>query len=122
MLRLSSWMAMAVGVALILAQVVRNYDNLEAWPTWGIDILAGLILIYGGWRAIKRRSDRSLAAAWAFPAGLFLSAFASYFQALAWSDPDGTLNANHMRLAVITGGLMVVCVAGVAMSLLGKKG
>lgn len=121
MLRISSWMAIVIGALLSIGQVVRNVDDFENWPNWGIDVLAGAILAYGGYRALKKRSDRSLAAAWAFAAGLFLSAFVSHYQALAKAAPDGTYYAAEERLAAIVGALMAVSLAGVAMSLLGKK-
>ena len=120
MLRLSSWMAMAVGALLVVGQVVRNRHHLELWPNWGVDVLAGLILVYGGWRALRRRSDRSLAAAWAFPAGLFLSAFVSHVQAVQ-TAAEGAYQTSELRIAVIVAGLLAVSVAGVAMSLLGRK-
>jgi hypothetical protein len=122
MLRLSSWMAMAVGALLAAAQIARNYDNLARWPAWGIDVAAGVILVYGGWRALRRRSDRSLAAAWAFAAGLFLSAFVSHLQAWQEADPLGPLHAAEQRLMLIVGVLLAVSAAGVVMSLLGRKG
>jgi hypothetical protein len=122
MLRLSSWLAIAVGALLAAAQIARNYDNLENWPTWGIDVMSGAILVYGGWRALRRRSDRSLAAAWAFAAGLFLSAFVSHYQAWTTADPAGGLHAAEQRIALIVAALLAVSGAGVAMSLLGRKG
>lgn len=122
MLRLSSWMAIAVGALLALGQIARNYDNLANWPTWGIDVLSGAILIYGGWRALRRGSDRSLAAAWAFAAGLFLSAFVSHYQAWVAADPAGGFHASEQRIALIVGALLVASGAGVVMSLLGRKG
>src|SRR4051812_46254126 len=95
LLKLSSWMAMAVGVLLAVGQCVRNRDHLDSWPNWGVDVLAGLILVYGGWRALRRGSDRSLAAAWAFPAGLFLSAFVSHVQALGLGEPGGAFQQSE---------------------------
>lgn len=122
MLRLSSWMAMAVGALLAAGQLVRNYDNLAKWPGWGIDVAAGIILVYGGWRALRRQSDRSLAAAWAFAAGLFLSAFVSHLQAWLEADPLGLLYVSEQRLVLIVGVLLALSAVGVAMSLLGRKG
>ena len=122
MLRLSSWMAMAVGSLLVVGQVVRNRHHLELWPNWGVDVLAGLILVYGGWRALRRGSDRSLAAAWAFPAGLFLSAFVSHVQAVETAPEGSAFYATELQITLIVGGLLTLAVAGVVMSLLGRKG
>ena len=122
MLRLSSWMAMAVGALLVVGQVVRNRHQLELWPNWGVDVLAGLILVYGGWRALRRRSDRSLAAAWAFPAGLFLSAFVSHVQAVQTAPEGGAFHTAELQISVIVAGLLTLSLAGVVMSLLGRKG
>jgi hypothetical protein len=122
MLRLSGWLAIAVGLALAAGQAVRNYDNLQNWPGWGIDIAAGLILLYGGWRSLKRRSDRSLAAAWGFAAGLFLSAFVSHAQAVMTADSHGEFYASEQRLVLIIAALSLTSAAGLVMSLLGRKG
>ncbi|MBL8771767.1 MAG: hypothetical protein JNK30_10330 [Phenylobacterium sp.] len=121
MLRLASFMAIAVGALLMAGQVARNFDNLENWLTWGVDVAAGLVLVIGGYRALRRGSDRSLAAAWGIAVGLFSSALATHVQAWSSADPLGGYYAAERQLVIILAGLVAVAAAGVTMSLLGRK-
>ena len=114
MSRLSAWLAVAVAVPLAVAQLWRNLDNLERWHTWGVDILTAVLLAAAGVLAL-RGSGRFLAPAWAFAVALYLSSLSTRVAALPILPAD--ILAREQQLTGLVAGLLVVSLAGLAMSL-----
>jgi len=119
MVKLSAWMAIAVGALLAAAQLYRNYDNLENWMTWTIDIVAGLVMVVAGLLALRKQTTRLLPVGWAFAIGLFASGTFSHLNALRMVE--GQLYVAEQRLVMILGALDLVCLVGVALVLFAPR-
>ncbi|TAL30037.1 hypothetical protein [Phenylobacterium sp.] len=119
MLRLSSWLAILVGAGVAVAQVVRNYDNTERWMTWGIDVVAGLLILGCGIAALRKQNTRLLPVGWAFAIGLYASAFLTHVTLL--SRAKGDWHENELQLVMILGALLVASTAGLVMVMLAPK-
>ena len=112
--RLSAWLAIAFGAAVAVAQIARNWDNLDHWPTWAIDELAAAVLIVSGVRALQGKPTRALMVGWSFACGLYLSGFASHAVRAQYF-------AGGLLLAAIVGVMFAVSVAGLALILMDRK-
>lgn len=119
MLRLSAWLAIAIGIAVMGAQLARNWGEWDSWPNWLPDIAAGVLLVFGGARALRSGTDRLLIAGWAFAGGLFLSASASHWLSLPLA-PEAIAPAVR-RVALITSALFAVALVGVGLILFGPR-
>ena len=114
--KLSAWLAIAVGAPLFVGQIARNLDNLEYWPTWGVDLLVAALLVAAGVGALRGAAPKYLASAWSFSAAMYLSSFVSRsFHAATIGTPA------EDRLTAIIGGLCLVSVVGAGMVLLGRR-
>jgi hypothetical protein len=113
MVRLSSWLAIAMGALLAIAQLARNFNNPEHWMTWTIDVAAGLIMIAAGLLALRKRTTRLLPVGWAFALGLYAAAFLTHLTIL--QKADGEWYQAELRLVVILGGLLAATLAGLAL-------
>ncbi len=116
MSKLSAWLAIAVGATLFAGQVVRNLDNLSRWPTWGVDLLVGALLVAAGAGALRGAAPKFLASAWSFSAAMYLSSFVSRaFHMVSTGEmvePD---------LTAVIGGLCLVSLAGAGAVLVGRR-
>lgn len=119
MLRLSAWLAILVGVGVAVAQLVRNYDNWENWPSWMVDEAAAAILVAAGLAALRKRTTRILPVAWAFAAGLYVSALIHHAHILSMST--GALYAAEQRIVIIVAGLLGASLAGLALVLFDRR-
>lgn len=119
MVKLSAWMAIAVGALLAVAQIYRNYDNLANWTMWTIDVAAGIVMVVAGLLALRKQTTRLLPVGWSFAAGLFASGTVSHWNTL--KVVTGELYASEQRLFMILGVLDLVCIAGVALVLFAPK-
>lgn len=120
MIKLSAWMAIAVGALLAAAQLLRNYDNLANWTTWMVDVLAGVIMVVAGLLALRKQTTRLLPVGWSFAAGLFASGTVTHWNALQ-SGVASELYAVEQRLFLILGALDLVCIVGVALVLFAPR-
>lgn len=119
MIKLSAWMAIAVGLLLGAAQIARNYDNLTNWPTWTIDIVAATVMVIAGVLALRKRTTRLLPVGWSFGLGLYTSSFVSH-----WNTTrvvGGELLASEERLVMIIGALVAICLVGIALVLFAPR-
>lgn len=119
MTKLSAWLAIVMGAGVAVAQIVRNHDNWENWPSWMVDEAAAAILIAAGVAALRRRTTRFLPVAWAFAAGLYVSALITHAHALALSD--GPFHAARQQLVFIVAGLLAVSLVGLALVLFDRR-
>lgn len=119
MIKLSAWLAIAVGVVLGAAQIARNYDNWASWPTWMIDEVAAVVLVLAGLLALRKRTTRLLPVGWSFALGLYTSSFVGHWTAMHMVS--GEVFVSEQRLVVIVGLLAAVCVGGIALVLLAPK-
>ena len=119
MVRLSSWLAIAVGSVLAVAQLVRNFDNTERWMTWSIDVVAGLIIVAAGLLALRKQTTRLLPVGWSFALGLYAAAFLTHLTIL--QRADGDWRQAELRLVLILGGLLTATLVGLALVLFAPR-
>jgi hypothetical protein len=113
MLKLSSWLAIAVGALLAIGQVVRNYDNPEHWMTWAVDVVAGLIIVAAGLLALRKRTTRLLPVGWSFAMGLYAAAFLTHLTIL--QKAQGEWYEAELKLVLIVGALLGATVIGLVL-------
>lgn len=119
MIKLSAWMAIVVGILLGGAQIARNYDNLANWLTWGIDIVAAIVMVLAGLLALRKQTTRLLPVGWSFGCGLYASSFVSH-----WNTThivEGELLAAEQRLSLIIGVIVVLCLIGISLVLFAPR-
>jgi len=119
MIRTSSYIALAFGLFLAIAEIVRNWGDWQPWPFWVVDFIAAGALIWGALRSLRQGSSRLLSAAWGFTVGIFWMSFFSHIEALGSGDQrtyaSGALGEDW--LTVIIGVMLLVAAAGLFMSL-----
>lgn len=119
MIRNSALMALAFGLLLAIAEIVRNWGNWQPWPFWIVDFIAAGALIWGGVRTLSQGSSRLLSAAWGFTVGIFWMSFFSHTEALnsgaERSYASGMLGEGALTL--IIGAMLLASIAGLVMSL-----
>jgi peptidoglycan/LPS O-acetylase OafA/YrhL len=120
MFKLSAWLAIGVGAAIAIAQVARNFDNLENWPMWTIDLIAAALLIAAGALALRRQETRLLTVGWSFALGLYVSALVSHQRTLEIAE--GARHAAALQLVVIALGLVALSLAGLGLVLHRRQG
>lgn len=119
MTRQSAYLALAFGLFLAIAEIVRNWGNWQPWPFWIVDFIAAGALIWGGVRALSLGSSRLLSAAWGFTVGIFWMSFFSHVEELG-AEVQNTYASGSVSegsLTLIIGVMLVVAVAGLIMSL-----
>jgi hypothetical protein len=119
MVRLSSWLAIAVGAILAVAQVARNLDNAERWMSWSIDVAAGLIMIAAGLLALRKQTTRLLPVGWSFALGLYAAAFLTHLTVL--QKAEGNWYEAELKLVLILGGLLSATLVGLALVLFAPR-
>ena len=82
MMKLSAWLAVGVSIPLAVSQLVRNWDNMDRWWTWGVDELVAVLLAIAGVMVLRGRSSRFLAPAWSFATALYMSSLATHLFSL----------------------------------------
>ena len=113
MVKLSSWLAIAVGALLAIAQLVRNYDNPENWMTWAIDVAAGLVIVAAGLLALRKQTTRLLPVGWSFALGLYAAAFLTHLTTL--QEATGDWYQDELRLTLILGVLLGATFVGLVL-------
>jgi hypothetical protein len=119
MSRLAAWLALAVSAPLFAGELVRNWGNWAYWATWGADLLVAVLLAAAGYASLRGAAPKYLASAWSFAAALYLSSFVGH--AYRYLSLDGDLAAAEQRLMLIVGALLLVCLAGASMALVGRR-
>lgn len=119
MIRKSALMALAFGVFLAIAEIVRNWGDWQPWPFWIVDFIAAGALIWGGMRTLSQGSSRLLSAAWGFTVGVFWMSFFSHAQKLNTEAQEAYASGsvNEGALTLIIGAMLVIAIAGLIMSL-----
>ena len=119
MTRLAAWLAIAVAIPLAAAQLYRNFDNWNRWPSWVIDEVAAAGLLVAGALALRQGQPRYLAPAWAFAFALYLSSVATRIHALPMMPPE--IYGAELMLTRIVSALAAVSFVGLALSLADRK-
>jgi hypothetical protein len=117
--RLSGWLAIAVGLVVLAAQLYRNWGNWESWMTWVVDEFAALALIGAGVSALRRPVTRLLPVAWAFACGLWLAGAIIHFNSLP--DIPGAHLAHEQEISGLLGALALLTAAGLALVMLDRR-
>lgn len=119
MIRNSAFLALAFGLFLAIAEVVRNWGNWQPWPFWIVDFIAAGALIWGALRSLRQGSSRLLSAAWGFTVGIFWMSFFSHTEALNTGDGQtyASGSVSEGMLTLIIGAMLLAAIAGLFMSL-----
>ncbi|HEX7943278.1 MAG TPA: hypothetical protein VF495_01360 [Phenylobacterium sp.] len=115
MTKLSAWLAVGVSIPLAVSQLVRNWDNMDRWWTWGVDELVAVLLAIAGVMVLRGRSSRFLAPAWSFATALYMSSLATHLFSL--DHAPTAIQGTERLLTMIIGGLLAVSLAGAFMAL-----
>jgi len=119
MRKLSAWLAIAVGVAVAIAQLYRNWGNWENWLTWTVDEFAAAVLIVAGASALRSPITRLLPVGWAFACGLWSAGAIIHFNGLD-NAPADRLDLEQ-QLVVLLSGLLVVTLIGLALVMFDRR-
>jgi hypothetical protein len=120
MITLSARMAIAFGVFLAIAEVVRNWGDWEPWPWWVVDYIAVALLLYGGRAALPSRSPRNatpLCGGWGFACAMFYGSFFSHLETL---HEKGTGPIESGPLTATIGALFAIAILGLALAIVGS--
>ena len=117
--KLSAWLAIAVGVLIASAQLVRNFDNWANWPTWMIDEAAAAVMIIAGILALWKRTTRLLLVGWAFACGVYGAAMITHMNSLPLVSAQ--IYDAERQLLIVIGGLLAVSAAGLALALFARR-
>jgi hypothetical protein len=90
-LRANRRLALACGLLLPLAEMVRRSSQLSQWWLWADDWLIGGALLAGAWVAASRPGlgARALAGAWGVAAGMGCYSFAGHLLSAGRADVSG---------------------------------
>jgi hypothetical protein len=116
---LSGWLAIAVGIVVVVAQLYRNWDNWGSWMTWMVDELAALALIGAGLSALRRPVTRLLPVAWAFACGLWVGGAIIHFNSLP--QIPGPHLAHEKEISALLAALAALTAAGLALVMLDRR-
>ena len=117
-MRFSRALALVLGVAIPLAELVRRRHQLAdpaMFPSWFDDVLIGAFLLYGWWRTKSEPEGGRLplAAAWAFMGGMAYGSFFGQLAELGRPDPSG---ASPILVVAIKGAGVILAPIGVWLS------
>jgi hypothetical protein len=115
MIKLSSWLAVAFGLALAVLEVVRNWGAWEWWPFWVVDYVAATLLVIGGLMALRRGVGHWLTAGWGFTCAMFWMSFFGHYEGLL--KAGAAAGAREQRLTTIIGIMFAITLIGLATSL-----
>ena len=121
MITLSARVAIAFGVFLAIAEVVRNWGDWQPWPWWVVDYIAVALLLFGGRMALPGRSQRNaapLCGAWGFACAMFYGSFFSHLETL---QEKGTGPIDSLPLTATIGVLFAVTILGLALAIVGSQ-
>ena len=121
MTALSARIAIAFGVFLAIAEVVRNWGDWQPWPWWVVDYIAVALLLYGGRAALPGRPQRNvtpLCGAWGFACAMFYGSFFSHLEAL---NEKGTGPIESHTLTLTIGVLFAITILGLALAIAGSR-
>ena len=121
MIRISAWLAIAFGVFLAGAEVLRNWGDWQWWPFWVVDYIAAALLIFGGQRALNTGTVRWLAGGWGWTAAMFWMSFFSHVEQLRTDAGEHTGPIPQDRLMLIIGVMLAVALLGFLAALLGER-
>ena len=120
MTKLSAWLSIGVGLLLGAGQLYRNFDNLDRWLTWGVDVFAASVMIVAGLLALRKRTTRLLPVGWAFGIGLYMSALLNHLTVMFDVGPGALYDAKQ-TLVMIISVLLVLLFAGLGLVLFDRK-
>ena len=117
MTKISAWLAIAFGLLLAVLEAVRNWGDWQWWPFWVVDYVAATLLVIGGVLALRKTTTHWLSAGWGFACAMFWMSYFSHLEGVLAKTAD----AREYRLTMIIGAMFVVTIAGLVLSLLGKR-
>jgi hypothetical protein len=114
-MRFSRALALVLGVAIPLAELVRRRHQLAdpaMFPSWFDDVLIGAFLLYGWWRTKSEPEGGRLplAAAWAFMGGMAYGSFFGQLAEISKPDPSG---ASPIVIVAIKGAGLLLAPIGI---------
>ena len=117
-LRLTTRMAIAIGIVLPLAETIRRANQLldpASFMLWFDDYILGGLLILAAWRVLhqKKNSLALLTGVWGIGVGALFLSFLGQFAYLKTGDP-GLFNAT--LVAVIKGLILGYMIVGLWLS------
>lgn len=120
--KISGFLAIVTGVVLALVETWLNWGDWQWWPYFVVDYLAAALLLIGGYRTLRKMSGglRLLSGAWGFTAGMIWIAFFITIEQQA-ARSDFTDSVSPQSLVLLMGLLLVVSLAGLAMTVLHKE-
>ncbi|MEL6473335.1 MAG: hypothetical protein AAFQ21_04570 [Pseudomonadota bacterium] len=121
MIRASAYLAIAFGVFLAVAEVVRNWGDWQWWPWWVVDYIAAALLIFGGQRLLSTGTIRWLAGGWGWTAGTFYSSFFAHVERLQSGAGDHNGPIAEQPLTIIIGIMLILAAGGFLGAVLGKR-
>ena len=119
MMKLSAWLAIAFGLSVAVAQLIRNYDNWGQWPTWTIDEFSSAVLMTAGALTLRGTTGRFLAPGWAFACGLYFSSLISYWEKS--TRFTGEAHDFSQRFMLIVAAMLAITILGLALSLYRRR-
>jgi len=110
-------LAIVMGLALPLGEVVRRWGTTESFTFWITHLVVGVPLLYGAWSHARDRAKglRCLAAAWAFSCGVLYTSFFYWWRYPPGPDPGDTLSKPvplWLLSNAFVGGGLGICVVG----------
>ncbi len=121
MIRISAYLAIAFGVFLFIAEIVRNWGDWQWWPFWVVDYIGAALLIFGGQRALNTGTLRWLTGGWGFTAAMFWMSFFSHVENLRTQAIDHNGPVQEAALTTIIGVMLGLALIGLLLALLGKR-
>jgi hypothetical protein len=119
MKRLSAWTAIAFGLLLAVLEAVRNWGAWQWWPFWVVDYVAAGLLVIGGVLALRRTTARWLTAGWGFACAMLWMSYFGHREGLMKAGAAAA--AREQQLTMIIGAMFAVTIAGLVLSLLGRR-
>jgi len=116
LLRASAKLALAFGLFLAIAEVVRNWGNWQWWPFWLVDFIASGLLLLGSISALNRspRGPVLLASAWGFTSAMFYMSFWSHIESF---NRPAEGNVSQGPLTLIIGIMWALTVLGLILAM-----
>jgi len=104
-------LAVAVGIVLPLAEVIRRSADLGSWWLWLDDMLIGAALLLSAWwsRDGGQQGPRALAAAWGLASGMGYHSFLGHL--LRWNESDVSSLPGWVVAAIVGAGTLLAIYA-----------
>jgi len=121
---LLAWWSITWGILLAVGEIARNLGDWQWWPFWVADLIASMLLIVGGWFALRGRNASRLSPLVGALGFCTAMGYDSFFGHLASLEQPVNGPIPHVALTVIIGVLFALAVVsfGVAIALAVRVG